>query len=439
MYPDFQYLFHGLFGINAPAWLSLFKTFGFFVAIAFICAAWVLIKELKRKEAQGLLIPEFTSITIGKPIKPIDLFWSALTGFILGFKIGGIIGNVAQVTPNPVAYLFSMQGSILGGIIGALLIAGSRYYESKKQQLPEPVTKRVAIYPHQRISEMVVIAAVGGILGAKVFNAFETWDSFIKDPIGSIISPDGLTFYGGLIVAATVMYFFAKKHKIPFRHLCDAMAPALLLAYGVGRLGCHFSGDGDWGIFNTAYISTADGNLKLADTSHFYHQILPEAGTYLKAHYGMNYFNVLPHINYPAPGWAPRWLFAMNYPHNVNNDGIMIANCGTEGLSTYCRMLPVGVFPTSAYEAIACIGLFFALWSARKRIKYGWHMFGIYLIINGIERFTIEKIRVNYKYNFGFIHPTQAEIISTLLVVAGVCLLVFYKKKNEPLTEPSTT
>lgn len=230
-----------------------------------------------------------------------------------------------------------------------------------------------------------------------------------------------------------------KKHKIPFKHLCDAIAPALLLAYGVGRLGCHFSGDGDWGIFNTAYISTADGNLKLADTSHFYHQILPEAGTYLRAHYGMNYFNVLPHINYPAPGWAPNWLFAMNYTHNVNNDGIMIANCGTEGLSTYCRMLPVGVFPTSAYEAIACIGLFFALWAVRKRIKYGWHMFGIYLIINGIERFTIEKIRVNYKYNFGFIHPTQAEIISTLLVIAGVCLLVFCKKKNEPLTEPATT
>ena len=34
--------------------------------------------------------------------------------------------------------------------------------------------------------------------------------------------------------------------------MLDAVSPALMLAYGIGRLGCHFSGDGDWGIKNTA-------------------------------------------------------------------------------------------------------------------------------------------------------------------------------------------
>jgi phosphatidylglycerol:prolipoprotein diacylglycerol transferase len=58
-------------------------------------------------------------------------------------------------------------------------------------------------------------------------------------------------------------------------------------------------------------------------------------------------------------------------------------------------------------------------------------MFGWYLIANGIERFLIEKIRVNTKYDWGFLHPTQAEIISVLMCVCGVALLVFYKgKKN---------
>jgi prolipoprotein diacylglyceryltransferase len=49
--------------------------------------------------------------------------------------------------------------------------------------------------------------------------------------------------------------------------------------------------------------------------------------------------------------------------------------------------------------------------------------------MNGIERFFIEKIRVNTTYSiFGF-HPTQAEIISFLLVLTGIFLLIFLKKK----------
>jgi len=58
-------------------------------------------------------------------------------------------------------------------------------------------------------------------------------------------------------------------------------------------------------------------------------------------------------------------------------------------------------------------------------------MFAFYLIINGIERFFIEKIRVNSRYTiFGF-HPTQAEIISTLLIIGGSLLYYFLKKQNK--------
>jgi prolipoprotein diacylglyceryltransferase len=58
-------------------------------------------------------------------------------------------------------------------------------------------------------------------------------------------------------------------------------------------------------------------------------------------------------------------------------------------------------------------------------------MFAFYLFINGIERFFIEKIRVNSRYSiFGF-HPTQAEIISTLLFIGGFLLYYFLKKQNK--------
>ncbi len=54
-----------------------------------------------------------------------------------------------------------------------------------------------------------------------------------------------LTFYGGLIVAGSILIYDTRKHKIDIRHFADAVAPALMLAYGIGRLGCHFSGDDD--------------------------------------------------------------------------------------------------------------------------------------------------------------------------------------------------
>jgi phosphatidylglycerol:prolipoprotein diacylglycerol transferase len=56
-------------------------------------------------------------------------------------------------------------------------------------------------------------------------------------------------------VDAVLIYLYCRKHKIDATHFCDAIAPALKLAYAIGRLGCHFSGDGDWGILNSAFIS----------------------------------------------------------------------------------------------------------------------------------------------------------------------------------------
>ena len=94
----------------------------------------------------------------------------------------------------------------------------------------------------------------------------------------------------------------------------------------------------------------------------------------------------------------------------------------------YCSVLPVSVYPTALYEIIVCLILFFILWGIRKKITVPGVLFGMYLIMNGLERFFVEKIRVNTKYDiFGF-HPTQAEIISSLLVIGGA-VLIWYSRK----------
>jgi phosphatidylglycerol:prolipoprotein diacylglycerol transferase len=102
----------------------------------------------------------------------------------------------------------------------------------------------------------------------------------------------------------------------------------------------------------------------------------------------------------------------------VNNIGDPIPGCA----GAYCAQLNPLVFPTPLYEIIACLILFGILWSLRKKIKTPGRIFGLYLMMNGAERFVVEKIRVNTTYSiFGF-HPTQAELISTALFLGGAFL-----------------
>lgn len=351
MYPDFRYLLEAIFGIPMPEWVGIFKTFGFFVALAFLAAAYTLTLELKRKERLGLIQANF--------------------------------------------------------------------------KIDKKTGKSILVHPYERVGEILMLAAIGGLVGAKIFNALETWDNFIHDPIGNLFSTSGLTFYGGLIVAATAIYFYAKKNNIPFSHLCDAAAPGLMLAYGLGRFGCHFAGDGDWGIANSAYASDQLGNLSLVAQDKFQSVMQATPGFFINE-YGS--IDKVQHMYAPAPSWMPQWIYAFNYPHNVNNQGMRIADCAKD----YCAVLPVGVFPTPLYEAITCILLFTLLWAIRRKIYSPFRLFGIYLILNGLERFFVEKIRVNTKYNMGFIHPTQAEIISTVLIILGIVLLIgIGRKKTE--------
>ena len=94
-------------------------------------------------------------------------------------------------------------------------------------------------------------------------------------------------------------------------------------------------------------------------------------------------------------------------------------------------ILPQPVFPTPLYEAIICIALFFVLWSVRKKLSLPGTVFSLYLLLNGIERFSIEQIRVNNKFMFLGMNLTQAEIIASCLILLGTTgLIVFSKNRN---------
>ncbi len=387
MYPNLGYLFEDLFNIRLSGPFTIlfaFQSFGFMMAMSFLAGAYTVYLELRRKEKRGLLQAVAKKTIVGTPASISDLLVNGVTGFILGFKLIEIFLDLKSFTDNPQEFILSSRGNLAGGVIVAALMVYLKYREKEKQRLSKPEEKTMLVWPRQMVGDITIIAAVSGLLGAKIFDSLEHLDSLVEDPIGTIFSFSGLAFYGGLIFGAIGVLYFAYRNKIPLLHMVDGAAPGLILAYGIGRIGCHVAGDGDWGIEN--FIS--------------------------------------------KPAWFifPDWAWAYNYPHNVNQDGVPIPGC--EG--KYCYMLPHPVFPTPLYEITAALLIFSFLWLIRKRITVPGMLFSIYLILNGIERFFIEKIRIDIKYHFFGLTATQAQIIAVGMIAIGIGGLIFlpamYKK-----------
>ena len=381
MYPNLYYAFKDLFGVDLPA-LRFINSFGFFVAISFLVAAWLLTMELRRKSKAGLLHPTVTEVMVGQPATPVELITNFILGFILGYKILALFFLRGEAAQDPQSFIFSGQGNWLLGIGMGLLFAGLKWWEKRKEQLEQPEKRSVRFWPQDRVGEITILALIFGLFGAKLFDIFENWSDFLNHPAAYLLSPSGLTFYGGLICATIAIVIYARKHKIPLVHLADAIAPSLMIAYAIGRIGCQVAGDGDWGIVNTS----------------------------------------------PKPfSWLPNWMWSFTYPHNVNEAGVPIPGC----LEKFCTQLPQPVYPTPFYETLMCLVLFAILWSLRKKIKPYGALFALYLILNGLERFFIETIRVNNRMNFFGLHPTQAEVISTGLVIVGIVLWIFLIQRRK--------
>lgn len=380
MYPTLSDALHDLLGINIPLPI---QTFGLILALSFFLAAYILVLEFKRKEQNGLL-KSFTVTTIkGKPATTLELFWSGVVGFIVGFKLLDAILNYSDLVNDPQTFLLSSRGNVIGGILLGAYSVWSKYKEKDKQKLAVPQTVTEVGYPHQFVMNITIAAAVAGLIGAKIFHNLENFDDFLKDPVDALISFSGLTFFGGLICgAAAVIWYSSKSLNVPPLVMCDVAAPALMLTYGTGRLGCHFSGDGDWGIVNTL----------------------------------------------AKPSWfpLPDWMWSYSYPHNVIGEGVPIEGC----VGKHCFELIPPVFPTPLYEAIACILLFFILWKLRTRIVTPGVLFFVYLLFTGVERLAIEQIRVNTKYHIFGKAITQAELIAVACIIVSIVGITLLKRKN---------
>lgn len=384
-YPKLSDWINDWFGtsINLPV-----QTFGFFVALAFAVGGWMLVRALKRKEREGLLQPRPERFVEGAPATPSEILVNAVVGGLLGFKLVPALRYWNEFSDNPQEFLFSGNGSLVGALVGALLLGGLRWWEKRRRQLPEPVVRTVSVWPHERIGDLVTVAAVAGILGARLMVLIENggWEDFLRNPGANFFS--GLSIYGGLLLGIPAVILFARRQGIPVLPLGDAAAPAVMAAYAVGRMGCQVSGDGDWGVVNTA----------------------------------------------PKPGWlswAPDWLWAYDYPNNVNRwcsptgPGPDAPPCSFE-LTPH---LVQPVFPTPVYEILMVAVIVAVLLWAGRRLKAPGALFGLFFAVNGVERLLIEQIRINTPYP-NLLNLTQAEIVAGLFIAFGLGLFAWAWRRH---------
>jgi len=268
----------------------------------------------------------------------------------------------------------------------ATLLAIYFYFDIKNRpQIPKGT--KMTYRAEHKAGNIILVAALFGLLGSRLLSIFENWDSFMTDPMGQLLSGSGLTIFGGYILATLAVVLYTKKIGIPTGHMADVAAPALLFGYGVGRMGCQFSGDGDWGIANTA----------------------------------------------PKPDWFvfPDWAWSYDYPRNVadlNQRGEKIADC----VGNFCTHLNPPVYPTPIYEIITSFILFFFIWSIRKKIKTPGRLFFLYLILSGIARFFVEIIRVNPRYDILGLNWSLSQTLSAGIVVIGIIGVLFFGNKGKP-------
>jgi phosphatidylglycerol:prolipoprotein diacylglycerol transferase len=366
-----SYLFHIRITVNL-------QTFGTFMALAFAGAYVVFVAEFKRKEADGTITGIAVKETAGLPASAAELLMNAGLGFLLGYK--GLDVLLALFRGNdPAPGFLSWQGNMLAGLVLAVVWGGWIYIDRRRARLQEPEEIVRYIHPYQLMPYIVVMVAVWGFLGAKLFDAAEHFQELRYQPAAVLLSRSGFAYYGGLIFGMLTYFYIGYRHKIRLIHMADIGSPGMMLAYGIGRIGCQLAGDGDWGIINR-------------------------------------------HVK---PGWVPQWAWAFTYPHNAIDAGRYIPGCTLQ----HCHELIFGVYPTPLYEAVLCILLFGIMWMIRKRLKTPGAMFFLFLLLNGAERYFIELLRITPKYRVWIAELSQAQMIALLFITVGAAGIISQRKK----------
>ncbi|MBO9202464.1 MULTISPECIES: prolipoprotein diacylglyceryl transferase [Niastella] len=339
----------------------MFTPFGFFLLLAFAAAYITFRMEYRHREAAGIIQSFAGPARVVHPV-----IWGLL-GFAAGAKLVYWWLHRSLFIGTPQDFIFSTRGNWIAGLVAGLVV----WFIARRQS---PASGgREPMHPYQLMDYLLLYCGLFGFGGAILF---ATLEGHFTD--GRLFN--GLNYYGALIAGALTYLYINKRYGIRPAIAADIGSPGMMLAYAVGRMGCHVAGDGDWGIIN----------------------------------------------DQPRPAWLPQWLWASYYPHNSVHQGIYIPGC----TGSHCTILQAPVFPTPLYEAIICFCLFLLLWRLRRSIKKPGILFAYFAILNGAERFFIEFIRINPRYHIGYWKLSQAQLLALGWLFTGLIVLLLSARKT---------
>lgn len=127
-----------------------------------------------------------------------------------------------------------------------------------------------------RVLDLGIYIIIAALIGAKLLLLVVDFDQFMTSP-GELLSlaRSGGVFYGGLILAVLVAFWYISRHKLPFWTTCDVFAPGIALGHVTGRLGCLAAGccygkptDAAWGIIFSNPAAAANVGTPLGIPLH---------------------------------------------------------------------------------------------------------------------------------------------------------------------------
>jgi len=227
---------------------------------------------------------------------------------------------------------------------------------------------------------MVAVPCIAGLVGAKLYHVLETPRDLFADP-RILISQYGFAWFGGFLGGFIAFVLLARHYRIPLLEIFDAASPAAALGYGIGRIGCLISGDGDYGI-----------PTSLPWGMSFPNGLVP---TTQRVHPTPIYELIVAIFIF----W---WLWKLG-----GRQARLATNAETASSSKVSDHSTQKKFKRNSANKNN-------MWPPRGEV------FAQYLILTGIARFLVEFIRINPRSFFGM---TNAQAAALASIIVGAALL----------------
>jgi len=135
---------------------------------------------------------------------------------------------------SPVAFTIGAFSVRWYGIMVALAVLTLIFWAMRE-------VRRGADLSYETIFNAALVGIPSGIIFSRLLHVIDLWDYYGQHP-GQIIGGSGLSIYGAVLGAALGIWIFSRFRKISFGYLADVLAPGIILAQAVGRVGCTLNG-----------------------------------------------------------------------------------------------------------------------------------------------------------------------------------------------------